>query len=222
MKKNESIVYIEGNVGVGKSTFLSFLQKHSQADVFFEPSDLWQNINGYNLLQQFFLDQKRWAYTLQSYIVQTRIDQFKQIEMSSHACLVERSIYSGRYCFAQVAYDLGFMNGLEWSLYTILWQREAENLVNMPAGFIYLRTPVDICYQRIMQRGRMEEQPITLDYLQRLEQQYENWFIHGQGVDSRLLQVPVLVLDFSENIIDNIHLHEQYLSTTLYFLKNIE
>ena len=54
-------IYVEGNVGVGKSTFLSFIKNHLDVHVIYEPNDLWQNIDGHNLLQQFFLDQSRWA-----------------------------------------------------------------------------------------------------------------------------------------------------------------
>ena len=55
------MIIIEGNVGVGKSTFLNYLSKNLDIDVIFEPNQLWQDVEGHNLLEKFFLDQKRWS-----------------------------------------------------------------------------------------------------------------------------------------------------------------
>src|SRR3990167_696791 len=174
------MIIIEGNVGVGKSTFLNYLKEQLDVDVIYEPNNLWQDVEGHNLLEQFFLNEKRWAYTCQSYILQTRIDQLLEelCDPKRQFCLIERSVYSGRYCFAQVAKEIGWMNGLEWCLYKKYWDREISRIEQLPAGFIYLRTPAEVCFQRIQERGRFEEKPISLDYLKRIETKYENWFVH--------------------------------------------
>jgi deoxyadenosine/deoxycytidine kinase len=214
-------IFIEGNVGVGKSTFLNFLKNNLDVQVLYEPNQQWQDVGGHNLLEQFFLDEKRWAYTLQSYILFTRVDQLLQDDSQGgwqHVRIVERSIYSGRYCFAQVAKEIGTMDGLEWCLYKDLWDREHMRIVEKPAGFIYLRTPYEICYNRIMSRGRFEEKPISLDYLQALEQKHEDWFMHKKGVDDYVLSLPQLGLDFSEDILNDKELQEQYLSSIKDFI----
>jgi deoxyadenosine/deoxycytidine kinase len=222
-QKNIPMIMIEGNVGVGKSTFLSYLKKHLDADIIYEPNELWQNLDGHNLLEQFFLEPRRWAFTCQSYILFTRIDQFfAELSQAKHPlCLVERSVYSGRYCFAQVAQEIGWMDPMEGILYQKLWDREIARLQHPPAAFIYLRTSAQICYERIMQRGRFEEKPITLDYLKRIEEKYENWFIHKQGVDEKILNLPVLVLDFSHNLSDDAALQEHASEKIKNFLAQI-
>ncbi|MBP6892405.1 deoxynucleoside kinase [Candidatus Babeliales bacterium] len=218
------MIMIEGNVGVGKSTFLNYLNQHLDIDVIFEPNQLWQNVDGYNLLEQFFLDQKRWAYTCQSYILCTRIDQIvaELCDSKKQYCFIERSMYSGRYCFAKVAQEIELMNGLEWRLYQKLWDREIVRIKHVPAGFIYLRTSAENCLQRIKQRGRFEEEPITLDYLKRIEEKYENWFMKKQGVDEKIANLPVLVLDFTQDLTKNSLMQEQYLDIIKNFLAKLK
>ncbi len=222
--ENVPMIIVEGNVGVGKSTFLNYLHQHLNIDVVFEPNQLWQNVDGYNLLEQFFLNQKRWAYTCQTYILMTRIDQIlAQIcDLKKESCLIERSVYSGRYCFAQVAKEIGLMNDLEWSLYKKLWDREIAKVDQVPSGFIYLKASAQICLKRIEQRGRFEEKPITLDYLKRIEEKYENWFIKKEGIDAKIANIPVLVLDFTDDLSENQRMQEQYLSPIKIFLTKLK
>lgn len=222
VSKNSTII-IEGNVGVGKSTFLAYLKQNLDVDILYEPNELWQNVQGQNLLEQFFLDQKRWAYTCQSYILFTRIDQLLEYEQNykKDVCLIERSVYSGRYCFAQVAVELGWMNELEWILYQKLWDREHIKIKQLPAAFIYLRTSAQVCFDRIAQRARFEEKPITLDYLKKIEEKYENWFVHKQGVDPELLNIPVLILDFSQDLAVNPHTQQHDVGLIKDFIKKL-
>ncbi len=227
MKRNHHnipMIMIEGNVGVGKSTFLNYLHQNLNVDVVFEPNELWQNVDGYNLLEQFFLDQKRWAYTCQSYILSTRIDQItaEPCDALKEFCLIERSVYSGRYCFAEVAQEIGLMNGMEWILYKKLWDREITRVAHAPKGFIYLKTSAEVCLQRIEERGRFEEKPITLDYLQRIEKKYDDWFINKQGIDSIIANLPVLILDFTQDLAQNKHMQEQYLGPIKEFLTKLK
>lgn len=217
------MIIIEGNVGVGKSTFLNYLKNNLDVDVIYEPNQLWQDVEGHNLLEQFFLDQKRWAYTCQSYILITRIDQMiaELCDPKQDYCLVERSIYSGRYCFAKVAKEIGWMDSLEWSLYKKLWDREVARVKSLPSAFIYLQAPAEVCLKRIAMRGRFEEEPISLDYLKRLEQKYEQWFVLKQGVDEEIASLPSLILDATQDLTVQGGVQEQYLERIKNFLKQL-
>ncbi|MBI2344610.1 deoxynucleoside kinase [Candidatus Dependentiae bacterium] len=224
IKNAKPMIFVEGNVGVGKSSFLHVLNEKLGSHVFYEPNELWQDVDGHNLLEAFFIDQKRWAYALQSYIVMTRVDQMITADttLCDKVCFVERSVYSGRYIFAEVAKDIGTMNSLEWCLYKKVWDRDIAQIQRPAAGFIYLRTPAEICYNRIIKRGRQEENPITMDYLNRLEQKHENWFIKKIGVPENLAYVPVLVLDFSDNFETSEVMQEQYFDLIVDFINKID
>lgn len=222
-KDSKKMIFIEGNVGVGKTTFLRFLHGLLTEHVLYEPNEMWQDIEGYDLLGEFFKDQKRWAYTCQSYILMTRIDQMiaaKQ-EEPDKACLVERSIYSGRYVFAEVAQEIGNFNGLEWSLYKKVWDRELKRFSDAPRGFIYLRTPAEVCYERIIKRGRKEEEPVTMDYLKRIEEKHEKWLVKKEGIDERLVNTPVLILDFTYDFYNDENLKKKYIQEVKDFITKV-
>lgn len=56
---------------------------------------------------------------------------------------------------------------------------------------MYLRTDPEIAYQRIMQRGRFEEDSIKLEYLQSVHNLHEDWLINKK----HHLPCPVLTID---------------------------
>jgi hypothetical protein len=69
---------VEGNVGAGKSTYLSMISdigKCNEIQVVQEPVEQWQNVKGENLLAQFYKDPKRYAFTFQQYVLLTRINR---------------------------------------------------------------------------------------------------------------------------------------------------
>lgn len=213
-------IFVEGNVGVGKTTFLEILEQYLQVKVIPEPVKLWQNIDNHNLLEQFFLNGQRWAYTLQSYILTTQIDQLNNAD-ACQVRVVERSVYSGRYCFAKVAHEIGTMDDLEWALYKKLWNREAVNLDPKLFGFIYLRASPSVCYDRIKNRNRREERFISLSYLQDLEKKQEDWLMHRSDIDDELSKIPVLVLDASFDLRTDNVLRQHYAQEVQQFINTI-
>ena len=96
-KENKAFFVVDGNIGAGKTTFLRILAQHLHAHVVYEPTDKWQKIVGTeNLLENFYRDTPRWAYTFQSYAFVTRI-----LEQEAHAMqytepiqILERSVFS--------------------------------------------------------------------------------------------------------------------------------
>lgn len=43
-------VFIEGNIGAGKTTFLNHFKKYDDVCLFTEPVEKWRNVEGHNLL----------------------------------------------------------------------------------------------------------------------------------------------------------------------------
>merc|ERR1712027_165757 len=54
-------IFVEGNVGSGKSTTLKYFSNRTDVDIVFEPVAQWQNFSGTNFLKLFFEDPKRWT-----------------------------------------------------------------------------------------------------------------------------------------------------------------
>jgi deoxyadenosine/deoxycytidine kinase len=189
---------VEGNIGAGKSTFLQILKQYLNVQVMLEPHEQWQNIgNGYNLLDLFYKDPKRWAYSFQSYAFVSRIAlQNAYTRTNPYAVqILERSVFSDRYCFAFNAYELGYMNALEWKIYQEWFAWLVDTYVTKPDGFIYLRTNPSVCYNRLKKRSRDEEATVSREYIEKIHEKHENWLMEKKGIESSLAQIPVLVLD---------------------------
>lgn len=54
-KKQPFTVFIEGNIGAGKTTFLNHFRKHEDVCLHTEPVEKWRNVQGINLLVSVFI-----------------------------------------------------------------------------------------------------------------------------------------------------------------------
>lgn len=210
--KESKAIIVEGNIGAGKSTFLRLINDLLDVHVVYEPHDQWQDIGGENLLDAFYKDKNRWAYTFQSYAFITRIKAQEQADASSSKTvqILERSVYSDRYCFAKNLFEMGDMSPLEWKLYQDWWGWFVRHYTKKPSGFIYLQTPPEVCYNRLVKRARTEESSVPLDYLKTLHIKHENWLVNKQGIDEYIQDVPVLILDCTQEFENNPELCKIY------------
>lgn len=212
MIKEPKAIIVEGNIGAGKSTFLRLIKDLLDVQVVYEPHTKWQNIGSENLLDHFYKDTTRWSYTFQSYAFVTRIIEQEEAIRScaSPLQILERSVYSDRYCFAKNVFEMGNMTSLEWKLYKSWWSWFVQNYTKKPAGFIYLQTPPKTCYNRLKKRARSEESYVPLDYLQKLHDKHELWLINKKDVDDYVKNVPVLVLDCTDDFESNPELCKKF------------
>lgn len=199
--------FIEGNVGSGKSTFLRMLEKEGYK-IILEPVDEWselKNSDGKNLLQEFYGDQKRYAYTFQSIAFRTRVKNLKNYNGE----LVERSVYTDKNVFARTCYESGKMNDIEWNDYCSWFNWLTESFNVKPSGFIYLRADPKISYERIKKRSRPGEETIPFEYLNELHTKHENWLMDEPNV---------LVIDVNEDFENNSEIFKNMIEKIKYFL----
>lgn len=230
---NRKIIFLEGNIGVGKSTFLAILGQRFDFDIIFEPTDKWQQVSTEgNLLDLFYKDTKRWAYTFQSYAfisrIKTHLDQNKKISTRSLQ-IFERSVYCDRFCFAKNCFENGLMSELEWNIYKEWFSWIVPTYAPEPSGFIYLRALPDVCYQRLKKRNRTEESTVSLAYLNTLHTKHDDWLIHKKETLNFLSTPPVLTLDCNydfehnkvqqANILNQVDIFIQNLKTSSYLTK---
>lgn len=221
MNSSKKCIFVEGNVGAGKTTLLNLLEQETGFQIFYEPHELWQDVGGHNLLEQFFLDQKRWSLTLQSYVTVTQIQQLNQAYADSQAIkLFERSVYAGRYCFAPNLYEMGFLNDLEWGVYQKMWEFDTRDVI-LPSGFIYLRVPAETCLQRIQKRKRFEERSISLEYIRNLEKKHDDWLLDKKNIPENIQLVSTLVLDDVGNVHEDKNLQQAYVQKVKQFIQQI-
>jgi len=189
------IISLDGNIGAGKSTLLAEIRKSiPELHVVDEPVGQWtalKNDTGKNLLELFYEDKRRWAYTFQNCAILTRLKNIKEaVEQldangkGQQVILTERSVLTDKYVFAQMLRDGGDIDSLEWELYDSWFSIfSKQHQVN---GIVYLSTSSTTSKERIHIRNRQGEDRIQLDYLDALDLQHKKWI---ESTD-----IPVLTL----------------------------
>ena len=187
MNSEPIIISIDGLVGAGKTTLINRLKtSHPEFNYIDEPVDEWTDIiddNGHSILENFYNDKSRWSYTFQLFAINSRHKSTLKIlndysnnpnKYRSNIFITERSIFTDRFVFAQMLYDRGFMNTLEWKLYC----KNFDNIKNdyNIAGFIHLNTDTDLAFARIEIRNRQGEDCVSKQYLTALKNYHLNMF----------------------------------------------
>lgn len=188
------LVLLEGNIAAGKTTLGQQLAAHPSYQFVPEPVARWQTGFAANLLERFYHDTPRWAFTMQIGAFVTRAQTFDGLgQAGDRIAVFERSIFCDRHVFARNLHAQGLMDDTEWALYEHFWDYMAR-AVPLPDAILYLRTPADVCHARLQARGRAEEKGITPDYLRQLEQHHDDWLLNPDQAEA-----PVLVLDGTQS-----------------------
>lgn len=163
------MIIIEGQIGVGKTTVGEILERDLGIRLFRE----LQHQETHTLLDRFYADQPRWAFTLQIHFLNERFRMIKEIRRNGGGAL-DRSIYGDR-IFAEVLHEDDSMTNEEFTTYSTLLENMLEH-VQPPDLLIYLDCSVDTAIERIRVRNRGLESGIPRDYLERLNTRYLRWY----------------------------------------------
>jgi deoxyadenosine/deoxycytidine kinase len=215
------IIYIEGNIGTGKSTFVDLLNRYIdqleanqkyKVILIQEPVDEWMKTfdsDGKNILEKFYEDLKRWAFTFQmnSFIsrahkIQVEAQRFEEDSDFEPLFIVERSIYTDRHCFAKNCFESGNMTKLEYEIYCRWNDWLSDQFGLRPQAYIYLRCPPTENVSRIAKRSREGECGIPLEYLQQLHKMHDEWMA------TEKVSTPVLTIDATRNFLDETEMSE--------------
>jgi deoxyadenosine/deoxycytidine kinase len=193
---------IEGIIGAGKSTFLQMLKQRSlEFSIACEPVHNWEkHLYGQSLLTNFYQQPQRWAYTFELMTLMHRAHDYGLLQkIDSYNLFVERSLYSGHYCFAYNSFMQGFMSALEWKLYQDWFTFLVVQKCRAPQGFIYLKIDPVVAYERIKKRNRYAEKTLSLAYLKQINERHEEFLISHKHMYGPINNVPVLVLDVTHD-----------------------
>ncbi len=171
-----------------------------QVKPIFEPVHNWQrSIYGQSLLTNFYEQPQRWACTFETLTMICRVQEHVTTQTNNeHIKIMERSLYSGYYCFAKNSYAHGFLSDVEWQLYQQWFSFLVPQKCKAPRGFIYLRVHPDVAYSRIKKRNRLAEKTVGLDYLRQIGARHDAFLLKKEGILPHLKKVPVLILDVNE------------------------
>lgn len=163
------MIVIEGQIGAGKTSMGTFLSGELNLPLYKELTNPYTH----ELLNRFYRDKNRWAFTLQVHFLNERFRKIKQI-MRNGDGILDRSIFGDR-IFAEVLHEDGNMQDFEFYTYSTLLDNMLEHSRN-PRLLVYLDCSVDTAISRIQERDRGIESSIPRDYLERLNRHYLRWF----------------------------------------------
>lgn len=161
-------IAIAGNIGAGKTSLTKLLAKH------YKWNPLYEDVVENPYLEDFYNSMERWSFNLQVYFLNTRFRQILDIRASGKTTVQDRSIYEDAYIFAPNLHSMGLMTNRDFENYKSLFDL-MESVVEGPDLLIYLKSSIPNLVSQIHKRGREYESSISIDYLSKLNERYDNW-----------------------------------------------
>ncbi|MBQ1669902.1 MAG: deoxynucleoside kinase [Prevotella sp.] len=183
-------IAVAGNIGSGKSTLTNLLARHYGWEPRFEA------VEGNPYLEDYYHDIHRWSFNLEVYFLKERFRDLIAISQTDHTIIQDRTIYEGVYVFMENNKAMGNLSDRDYETYMELFE-QMMSMVKLPDLMIYLRASVPHLVSNIQKRGRDYEQAIQLDYLQNLNERYDD-FIYNK-YQGKVMTVEKDNLDFLNN-----------------------
>ncbi|HUT46337.1 MAG TPA: 2-amino-4-hydroxy-6-hydroxymethyldihydropteridine diphosphokinase [Sedimentisphaerales bacterium] len=158
------LVSIAGKIGVGKTTLAKKLAGPLGCEVLLEPYD------SNPFMPDVYAGKKELALDSQLYFLTSRAEQ-----------LDPNKLETGRICISDYVFDKELiyarrlLDAQQLALYEKIYPPFAAQ-VTVPSLVIYMLDPAQNCLERIHSRNRPYEQQIELQFLQKLDSDYERLF----------------------------------------------
>lgn len=216
-------VTIQGNIGAGKSTLVSNIQKLTSTlstplkiVSLQEPIDEWRTIrdkDGVDILTLFYKDQEKYSFPFQMMTYISRLDILKNALINSGANIIisERSLSTDKNIFCKMLHDQGKISDVEFQIYNKWFDSFQKDIPK--ENVVYLRSSPYVAAKRIEKRSR-EGENIDFDYLSECHHYHEKWMEEEVSNGDRR----VLVLDVDEDMnknSDKMKIAEQVVSFVL-------
>ncbi len=183
-------IVIEGAIGAGKTSLVLQLSKKYHARVILEV------VEENPFLSRFYEDIKGYAFQTQIFFLLSRYDQ--QVKAAQQELFRQLSFSDYMFAKDRIFAHLN-LSGNELTMYEHLYQIMYKD-IPAPDLIVYLRTTTDMLMKRIMLRDRPFERKISYQYMQRLNNAYEDYFRNMENFpQSKLVVVDTDELDFVGN-----------------------
>ena len=184
LMSEDNFIGISGLIGAGKTTLARALGKVLNLPVYYEP--IIEN----EYLDDFYRDMKRYSFSFQIYLLNCRFRQHQQVLWNGTGGIQDRTLYEDS-IFAKVLYEDGNMEEREYKTYLNLF-KSMSNFMKKNTLIIHLDCKPEESLERINRRARGCETGITLDYLTKLYNGYEEFIKQISKV------IPVLRVNYSK------------------------
>ena len=185
--RNLYYVAIEGTIGVGKTSLANLLSEKLSAKLVLEAFEDNQ------FLSDFYEDPERHAFQTQLWFLLQRYQQqqdLRQVDMFQNLVITDYMFVKDR-LFASLN-----LNEKEMSLYDTVANMMERNVIQ-PDLVIFLQADTGTLMKNISKRGRDIEKNISEDYIDALNQVYNEYFFRYQ--DTPLVIINTNNIDFVNN-----------------------
>jgi deoxyadenosine/deoxycytidine kinase len=180
-----SYISIEGNIGAGKTTLATRLSQQLNARLILE------QFEDNSFLPKFYEDPARYAFPLELSFLADRFQQLKtQLSVRD---LFHPVTIADYFILKSLIFAKKTLNGEEFNLYSRLFSI-IENALPKPDLLVYLYMDINRLQTNIRKRGRVYEQKIENEYLERIQEGYLDYIKQQQGL--RVLLIDTNKLDF--------------------------
>src|SRR5512138_1384268 len=182
-------VAIEGVIGVGKTTLARLLQKAFDAEILLEVFE--EN----PFLSDFYSDRERYAFQTQIFFLLSRYHQQRRTVpdlLAAGKSLISDYTFAKDSLFARIN-----LKGDELDVYYKVHEALGEKIPK-PDLIVYLRAATPVLMQRIALRDRPYERNMELDYIDRLNHAYDDFFTRPFD-GATVLTVDTNSLNFVQN-----------------------
>jgi len=190
-------ISIEGNIGAGKTSLAKMLGKDMNATLILE------EFSDNPFLPKFYKDPKKYAFPLELSFLAERYHQLK--EKLSKSSLFSELIVSDYFIAKSLIFSKTNLTKDEYRLFEKMYEIMDANLPR-PELLIYLYKDINTLQKNIKKRGRVYEQKIPDDYLEKVQENYLHYI--KQNAKMPVLIVDTNDLDFVSNPLDYEKLHQ--------------
>jgi deoxyguanosine kinase len=183
-------IAIEGPIGVGKTTLANKIATTFNYDAFLEqPAE-----NPF--LKNFYRNPSQSALATQLFFLFQRMQQIQDLKQRSlfETVRVADFLIEKDRLFAEVT-----LSNEEMDLYDKVYDHITLDAPS-PDLVIYLQAPIDVLKERITKRGNINEQYLTLEYLEKLNDAYSRFFLDYN--DAPLLIINAANINLESNDAD--------------------
>lgn len=182
-------VAVAGNIGSGKTSLTELLAARYGWKPYYEDID-----NPY--LDDFYQNMERWSFNLQISFLSKKIAQLQRISGERRSVIQDRTIYEEALVFVRNLHDMLLMSQRDYNTYLRLFELIIKK-VKQPDLLIYLKADTATLKRQIVRRGRSYEQGIDTEYLNRLNNLYNDWV--GHQYKGRVLVFDIDRMNFIDN-----------------------
>lgn len=186
-------IAIAGNIGSGKTTLTKMLARH------YGWTPRFESVAHNPYLSDYYKDIGRWSFNLEVFFLKERFKDILEIAQTEETVIQDRTIFEGVYVFTVNNYEQGNLIQKDFETYMDLFE-QMMSVVRLPDLMIYLRASVPHLVKNIQRRGRDYEQGMQIEYLQGINERYDDFIFNNYK--GRVLVVDVDEMDYEHNAAD--------------------